>query len=348
MNGGKDMKKHFISMACILAALVSCQKNAAPVQTPQENQPMKVTLTATIGGNDTKISYVDEDNVLKTAWEVGDKVSILALDNTSHLLSNDIFTASAAGKRVDFTGVYTNHEDATQVFVYYPALTEGEGTKENPYMSKPDEGASYGVINDFILKENYESGSLYYDILDDTHLQKINNDPSHLSNQMILKGTAVMEGNNFTTTLAHQSYVIKATLTLPAAGYTVKKMTLESHASEDGYKNITATSWQYIYYYPVNHNIDTNLTMSFGEVIANPSTDEGTGWTLEGNTMTLYMVGHGTHEMEVGDYWSISLPSYLSAEYHHLVGTKTFSSNKTIEPGKMYRLSATLEEQQAE
>lgn len=339
------MKKILLSAALLLAALASCQKTDAPESVRSESTPIPMTLTATIGGGETKVTFVDEDNALKTAWEAGDKVSILALDNTSHLLSNDIFTASAAGKSADFTGVYTNHEDATQVFVYYPALTEGKGTEANPYMSKPDEGASLGVIYDFVLKENYETSSLYYDILDDTYLQKINNDPSHLSNQMILKGTAVMEGNNFTTTLAHQSYVIKATLTLPAAGYTVKKMTLESHTSEDGYKNITATSWQYIYDYPVNHNIDNTLTMSFGEEIENPSTDEGTGWTLTGNTMTLYIVGHGTHEMEEGDYWSVSLPSYLGEDYQHLVGTKTFSSNKTIEPGNMYRLSATLAEE---
>lgn len=340
------MKKILLSAAFLLIALASCQKNDAPKSAKSESQPIPMTLTVAIGGGETKVTFVDEDNVLKTAWEAGDKVSILALDNTSRLLSNDIFTASAAGKRVDFTGVYTNHKDATQVFVYYPALTEGEGTTENPYMSKPDEGAIYGVINDFTLKDNDESGSLYYHILNDSHLQKINNDPSHLSNQMILKGTAVMEGNNFTTTLAHQSYVIKATLTLPAAGYTVKKMTLKSYTEEDQYRNITASSWQYIYEEPVNHNLDNDLVMSFGEEIDNPSNDEGTGWTLEENTMTLYMVGHGTHEMEVGDYWSISLPSYLSAEYHHLVGTKTFSSARTIEPGKMYRLNLTLAEEQ--
>ena len=102
MKGGIDMKKHFISMACILAALVSCQKNEAPEQTPQENQPIKVTLTATIGGDDTKVSFVDEDNVLKTAWGQYDKVSLLALNGSGQLLSNDIFTAKAAGKTAEY------------------------------------------------------------------------------------------------------------------------------------------------------------------------------------------------------------------------------------------------------
>ena len=69
MKGGIDMKKHFISIAFILTALVSCQKNEAPEQTPQESQPVHMTLTAAIGGADTKISYVDEENALKAKWE---------------------------------------------------------------------------------------------------------------------------------------------------------------------------------------------------------------------------------------------------------------------------------------
>ena len=107
------MKKYIISVACILAALVSCQKNDAPVQTPQENQPMKVTLTATIGSDDTKVSFVDENNVLKTAWEVGDNVSLIALDESGNVLSNDVFTTLSAGKSVNFTGTFTNDQLTT-------------------------------------------------------------------------------------------------------------------------------------------------------------------------------------------------------------------------------------------
>ena len=59
--------KRIFSIAFILTALVSCQKNEAPEQPPQEHQPIKVTLTATIGG-DTNVTFVDEDNMLKAEW----------------------------------------------------------------------------------------------------------------------------------------------------------------------------------------------------------------------------------------------------------------------------------------
>ena len=335
------MKKHFISMACILTALVSCQKNAAPEQTPQENQPIKVTLTATIGGDDTKVSFVDEDNVLKTAWEVGDKISVLSVNN-GYLISNDVFVAKNAGKIAEFNGTFTNDPNTTFVYVYYPALTEGEGTVEKPYMSKPDNGSSYGVLNDFYLYQYDDYNSMYFSILDGYYLQNENADPSHISNQMIMMGEAEMHGNDFTTELGHLSYVIKATMTLPSDGYSVNKMDLASYKSDGSNANVTATDWQYFGSIPENHNLDNTLQMSFGDAIEN-SYGEGTGWTLVGNTLTVYIVGHGEKEIAEGNYWEISVPSYLDGESYHLVGKKEFPAGKTLEPGKMYRLNLELE-----
>lgn len=55
------------------------------------------------------------------------------------------------------------------------------------------------------------------------------------------------------------------------------------------------------------------------------------------------MVGHGEKEIAEGNYWEISVPSYLDGEYYHLVGQKDFPAVKTLEPGKMYRLNIDLE-----
>ena len=120
MKGGIDMKKHFISIAFILTALVSCQKNEAPEQTPQESQPVHMTLTAAIGGADTKISYVDEENALKAKWEQYDKVSVISLDVSRNVLTNDVFTVisvSADGKIAEFDGEFSNHAEAKSVCV---------------------------------------------------------------------------------------------------------------------------------------------------------------------------------------------------------------------------------------
>lgn len=336
MKGGIDMKKQFISMACILAALVSCQKNEAPEQTPQENQPMKVTLTATIGGDDTKISYVDEDNVLKTEWVLHDKVSLLALDESGNLISKTNFTAQNAGKTAIFEGEFTNDPSIAQLVVCYPALLEGAGTAENPYKSPVENGYStsgplYGV----------KIGEPYINLRSAYFLQKNNADPSHISQYAVMRGEAEVEGDKLNVVLEHQSFVIKTTLTLPEAGYFVNNMSLKSFNQDDSDAHITCAGWQYIKDFVDYHNAFSSLTMCFGDTV--DGSGSGTGWTLDGNTITVYLIGYGEVQINEGDYWTISLDSYLDDEYSELVGKKTFDAAKTLEKGKMYRLNLILE-----
>ena len=110
--------KYYFMMLSACALMSSCQKNASSVQTSQENQPIKVTLTATIGGDDTKVSYVEEDNVLKTEWELYDKVSVLSLDSGGNVLANNVFTATSAGK----TGVFEAYRGCKTWKVFGSAL----------------------------------------------------------------------------------------------------------------------------------------------------------------------------------------------------------------------------------
>ena len=328
------MKKYYMSMACILAALVSCQKNAAPEQTPQENQPMKVTLTATIGA-DTKIAYVDEDNVLKAEWELYDKVSLLALDESGNLISKTNFTAQNAGKTATFEGEFINDPNIVKMVVCYPALLEGEGTAENPYKSPTENGYSaYGPLYDVQIGEPYISlRSAYF-------LQKNNADPSHISQYAVMRGEAEVEGDKLNVVLEHQSFVIKTTLTLPETGYDVKYMHLYSYDKDDQQANITNAGWQYIKDFVGYHNAFSSLSMCFGDTVESGS---GTGWHLDGKTMTVYLIGYGEIQINEDDYWTISLPSYLDDDYSNLVGKKTFDAAKTLEKGKMYRLNLILE-----
>ena len=321
-------------MACILAALVSCQKNAAPEQTPQENQPMKVTLTATIGA-DTKIAYVDEDNVLKAEWELYDKVSLLALDESGNLISKTNFTAQNAGKTATFEGEFINDPNIVKMVVCYPALLEGEGTAENPYKSPTENGYSaYGPLYDVQIGEPYISlRSAYF-------LQKNNADPSHISQYAVMRGEAEVEGDKLNVVLEHQSFVIKTTLTLPETGYDVKYMHLYSYDKDDQQANITNAGWQYIKDFVGYHNAFSSLSMCFGDTVESGS---GTGWHLDGKTMTVYLIGYGEIQINEDDYWTISLPSYLDDDYSNLVGKKTFDAAKTLEKGKMYRLNLILE-----
>ena len=233
--------------------------------------------------------------------------------------------------------------------MYYPALTEGDGTRANPFMSAPPAGGQSGLIYDLSLRKHDTNlgnpESQYSHLLDWYYLQNDNADPSHLAQYAFMKGLAEMDGDTFEVTLDHMSYIIKAVFTLPENGYDVKKSVISSYDKNGTGVNISATDWQYIYDEPSNHNLDRTLQLSFGDQIANYGDGTGSGFTLAGNTVTAYFVGFGEREMAKDNYWEISLTAYLGGEYTHLVGKKTFTSAKTLEPGKMYRMSAILEKE---
>lgn len=328
------MKKYFFILAAVCAAMVACNKNETSVEAPEVSTPVKMTLTATIG-TDTKITYVDEDNVLKTEWELFDKVSLLALDESGNLISKTNFTAQNAGKTAIFEGEFINDPNIVKMVVCYPALLEGEGTAENPYKSPVENGYSaYGPLYGAKIGEPFISlRSAYF-------LQKNNADPSHISQYAVMRGEAEVEGDKLNVVLEHQSFVIKTTLTLPEAGYIVNNMYLNSFNQDDTQANITCAGWQYIKDFVVYQNAFSSLTMCFGDTVESGS---GTGWTLDGNTITVYLIGYGEVQINEGNYWTISLPSYLGDDYSNLVGKKTFDAAKTLEKGKMYRLNLALE-----
>ena len=328
------MKKYFFILAAVCAAMVACNKNETSVEAPEVSTPVKMTLTATIG-TDTKITYVEEDNVLKTEWELFDKVSLLALDESGNLISKTNFTAQNAGKTAIFEGEFINDPNIVKMVVCYPALLEGEGTAENPYKSPVENGYSpYGPLYGAKIGEPYISlRSAYF-------LQKNNADPSHISQYAVMRGEAEVEGDKLNVVLEHQSFVIKTTLTLPETGYFVNNMSLNSFNQDDDPANITCAGWQYIKDFVVYQNAFSSLTMCFGDTVESGS---GTGWTLDGNTITVYLIGYGEVQINEGNYWTISLPSYLGDDYSNLVGKKTFDAAKTLEKGKMYRLNLALE-----
>ena len=182
------MRKIIFSAFVLLMAMVSCQKNTVPEQA--ESRAIPMTLTVTIGA-DTKITYTDEDNVLKTEWGLYDKVSLLAVDISGNLISNDIFTAQSAGKTVDFVGEFTNDPNTNAVYVYYPALAQGDGTKGNPYsVYSPDSYNDYGVLN------GAEKGTPYITFYNSYQLQRSNASTSHLEQYLVMSGEASLDGLN--------------------------------------------------------------------------------------------------------------------------------------------------------
>lgn len=330
------MKRNLIMLATLFVAVVACNKNETPVETLEVSTPVKMTLTATIG-TDTKITYVDEGNVLKAEWEQYNKVSLLALDVEGKLLSNDIFTAKAAGKTAEFEGFYSNNPKTAFVLVYYPALTMPDPI-DGGYMSPVENGYSkQGVL--YAFNETYTHIRTAY------FLQKENADPSHLCQYSVMAGQAVMDGDNFTVNLEHLSYVIKMTCQLPETGHMAKYLSIRSYESNgsQGPKSwFSHSGWG-------RYNTDLGLPVQgvsnitnfcFGNTVVDGN---GTGITLEGNTLTAYVVGYGSAEIAEGNYWDISLTTKYEETNVDLCAKHEFLSAKTLEPGKMYRLNLDLE-----
>ena len=214
------MKKYISAFAAVLMVITACSKTEIPVETPK---PVKMTLTASIGA-DTKVSYAEENNGLKTSWEQYDKVSLLAVDASNNLISNNIFTAQSSGKTVEFEGEFLDDPEIKAVYVYYPALTQGDGSEATPYIvPAPDSYNEKGVLY------NVKIGKPYISFHTDYQLQNTNASTSHLEQYAVMSGKADLEalsGDKMSVTLEHRSYVVKATLKLPASGLTVYSATM--------------------------------------------------------------------------------------------------------------------------
>lgn len=334
------MKKYASIFAVVLMAMTACNKNEAPVETPSASSPVKMTLTATIGA-DTKVTYSDEDNVLKSAWEAGDEVSLVSVNSSGIVLSVDNFETSSAGKTATFTGTFTNNVKTAAVWVYYPALTEGNGSVETPFMSPVENGYSEeGILNGVVL------GGEFLTIRSGYYLQKGNGDTSHLSDYAIMMGEAQVEGNTFITELEHQAYIVKATLTLPVGPkYDLRASEMRLYNS-GGYSNtdhpLTQPGWRYTQTpsTPANGAPLAVLSMKLGAELPSGS---GSGVTLAGNTATVYFVGYGSQEINKDDYCYIKVSGYIEdVEFNYSSSPLKFGSDKTLETGKMYRVNTVL------
>lgn len=351
------MKKFFIPMVCMLAAIVSCQKNDVAEKNPEAIQPVMVTLRATIGDDDTKVSYVEEANVLKTAWELYDKVSVLSLDDGGNVLYNDIFTSQSAGKTADFSGYFHNDPLTASVWVYYPALTEGEGTEEKPWqVPSANSLDTFGVLSD--VKVNHEF-SANMDFTSGHQLQKESNKFSNLEQFIVMSGQADLEklsSSELDVKIYHRSYVIKMDITLPKAGLTVRSLTVSAKSS-DGTKEIplSGTGWVGIdepELFPGGW--DTSWIIYFGDdMSALPKS--GTGIKLDDTTLTAYVVAYAgqSYNYDAGEtrYYRLTEGDYLTFtaditdngdDYDCVLDRKDIAKTTIFENGKMYRLSAEL------
>ena len=191
-----------------LVAAVSCNKTETPAAQPEENPGVPMTLTATIGGPETKMTMAEDGNALKATWDASEKISVITYTGSGYsaqvkTIDTFTYTGTAGQKSVDFTGTFTG-DAANNIWVVYPAL-EYDSVKGD-YRSAS--GLLYGV-----KKENYNINVNYWE---GSYTQTANADPSFLVDNL-LTGTGTVSGSALTVDLKPVFGVLKMTLTLPAA-----------------------------------------------------------------------------------------------------------------------------------
>lgn len=359
------MKKSFLiicGLSLILAA--SCSKDPQEKQEDVTCNPVEISFYAGIGENaDTKLTYTPDGNVLKSSWDkTYDKLSLVAFDGNGNVVSHDIFTAQSSGEKVKFSGTYTNSRKASNIIIYYPAFSEGEGPYYSPINTYYNKYSSHGpfgmdgselILDDDVPVQQPRNGDLV--LLGNFTLMTAQVNPYDLLD--------IYFRNDIAISLKHSTYVIKAELKMPEwtdqngdpLGTYVTRVNM--HASSPsvltyygkGYMGQNGTLVGLSgYLWGGFGTPQQSMSLALGNI--RQSDGQPVGFVADaGETITVYMVGfRGLHDGYIPQL-NIDDSSPFLIEVEHTSGEPLYAvSTKTayyqFNPGCVYRLSATMKD----
>ena len=351
------MKKTFLifcGLSLILAA--SCSKTPLEKQEDGTCNPVELSFYASIGDNvDTRLTYTPDGNALKSSWnKTYDKLSLVSLDSYGNVVSSDIFTAQSSGKKVKFSGTYTNSNKASSIIIYYPAFSEGEGPYYSPSTGRYNKYSSHGPFgmdgSELILNE-------------DVPVQQSSNGNLGLMGYFSLM-TALINAddlliyfkNDIAISPIHTTYIIKAELKMPEwkdqngdpLGTYVTRVNMYASNpsvltySGKGYMCKNGSLWGGF------GTPQQSMSLALGNI--RQSDGQPVGFNANaGETITVYMVGfRGLHEGSIPRLY-IDNSSPFMIEVEHTSGEPLYAvSTKTayyqLKPGFVYCLSATMKD----
>lgn len=341
------MRKSYLLVAAALLVAASCQKNdnASSVEGIKYN-PIDVVLSAAIEGVDTKVSYTEDANVLKAAWKAGDKISLVAIDASQNILSNDVFEATTAGASAKFIGKYSNPDGAVMVSVFYPALTQGEGTVEKPWQSKKREGIGLADNTDPLLY-NLKKGNSFNSVSAEYQLQRSNGDLSNVDEAVVMHGKITdfpaLVAGDVNVTLKSICYVVKVTAKVPS-GHDIINVDFSAYNSSY-FPSLTFYGWTYANdkFGKFALNAFTYCNVGLGAMFQSEGSKYGTGVSPDGSgNIVAYIIGYTGNTFTLPSGTVLTIKARASSTYFEDI--KILSSDISLEPGKMYRINATLSE----
>ena len=341
------MRKSYLLVAAALLVAASCQKNDnAPSVEGIKYNPVDVVLSAAIEGVDTKVSYTEDANVLKAAWKAGDKISLVAIDASQNILSNDVFETTTAGASAKFSGKYSNPKGAVMVSVFYPALTEGEGTVEKPWQSKKREGIGLADNTEPLLY-NLKKGNSFISVSAEYQLQRSNGDLSNVDEAVVMHGKITdfpaLVAGDVNVTLKSICYVVKVTAKVPS-GHDI--INVDFSAYNNSYlPALTFYGWTYANdkFGKFALNVYAYCNVGLGTMFQSEGSKYGTGVSPDGSgNIVAYIIGYTGNTFTLQSGTALTIKARASSTYFEDI--KILSSDISLEPGKMYRINATLSE----
>ena len=343
------MRKSYLLVAGALLVAASCQKNdnASSVEGIKYN-PVDVVLSAAIEGVDTKVSYTEDANVLKAAWKAGDKISLVAIDADGKALSNDVFETTTAGASAKFSGTYSNPKGAVMVSVFYPALTEGEGTAEKPWQSKKREGTGLSdpepLLYDVVKEKPYIRVRAIY------QLQRGNGDMSNVDEAVVMRGKitdfSALVAGGVNVTLKSICYVVKVTAKVPSGCDHLTNINLNTSNSASP-TPMGFTGWTHLDdMFGIGYgNQHFYCEVGLGTEFQSGGSSLGTGVIPDGTgNVVAYIIGYTGAPCVLPSGTVLAIEAGYGSSPDKFKATKTLAKDISLEPGKMYRVNVTLSE----
>lgn len=332
------MKTQNYLMLAALSLLAAAACNKQPVE-PETAPGTPMTLSATIGGPDTKLGFTDESNVLKGTWNANEKISVITLDASKNVKTIDTFTTgseSEGQKTASFTGTLSAGA-TSDIRVLYPALTETYEQSGRTYYGTPiPEGETQNAAR---LIQEIRIGSSNATFGHPANFtQPANGSTAHLGQVTIMDGTASVSGGALTVTLQPRTSVLRLDITFPASvvGKTFTKVHCGiTNASDEAYYLGRQSGWYNYFSGAEPSNGYTVPAVTFGSWSGTALTP----LTISTTNFTAYIPITTGKDVILGPSGGQKITISPQVGSSFSPKTITLSNNTPFEPGKMYRLT---------
>lgn len=305
----------------IVATLCSCKKEETPVQ-----KGIPMTLSASISSPNSKAIATTTESGISFAWEENAKVSIITLNASDELVSNDVFSATnaAGATTASFSGTFTGNP-SDHMICFYPALTESNAEGLS---------SSNGVL--------YKVHGLYGHFKLPTTNVDINS--NYLGEATILSGDVSISGDELSTSLLHRTVALKIKADVSETDLvSVSKIEIVSSYwntffAEDWFELVFGhrKKWDSYMKLITGGNGRNYRNIEFSPIIPVNKSE---------NFVVYIPTSIRNGEFSSGDTWTIKIIGKDASDNQVVYSAvKTFATEKTFYPGICYTIGITAAE----